>query len=68
MRVALFFLIALLSLTGCTAAVLMKNSQTGQIAKCGPYTSDIIAGGNAQAQREAGCVRDFQRQGYERMP
>lgn len=62
------FLVVLIALVGCTEAVKMRNTQTGQIAQCGPYPSDMIAGGNTQAQREARCIDDFQRQGYERMP
>jgi hypothetical protein len=55
-------------LVRCTAPVTLKSVSTGQIAQCGPYPSDIMGGGNAQAQRERECIQDFQRQGYERMP
>jgi hypothetical protein len=68
MRVKLFIPVVVLAVAGCTESIPMRNAQTGQIAKCGPYASDIWAGGNSQAQREAQCIRDFQRQGYERMP
>ena len=68
MRAVLFIPVVALVLAGCTAPVLMKNAQTGQAAKCGPYASDLWVGGNTQAQREAQCIQDFQRQGYERMP
>jgi hypothetical protein len=68
MRAGIFILVIGLSLAGCTDSISMKNSQTGQIAKCGPYASDLWVGGDTQAQREAQCIRDFQRQGYERLP
>jgi Flp pilus assembly protein TadD len=69
MKNTLFLAMLALSLAGCTTeAIKMKNAQTGQITTCGPYPSDMIIGGNTQAQREAGCIKDFQRQGYERMP
>jgi hypothetical protein len=68
MRPTPFILIVALSLGGCTESIPMRNAQTGQIAKCGPYASDIWVGGNTQAQRETSCIQDFQRQSYERMP
>ena len=57
-----------LALCGCTEAIQMRNPKTGEIAKCGPYPSDMIVGGDTQAQRETECIRDFQRQGFERVP
>jgi hypothetical protein len=65
-----FRVVVLLALTlaSCTTAIRLQNPTTGQTAQCGPYASDIIAGGDAQAQRERACVQDFQRQGYERLP
>jgi hypothetical protein len=68
MRTALFIPVVAIALAGCTDSIPMKNAQTGQIAECGPYASDLWVGGNTQAQREAQCTQDFQRQGYERMP
>ncbi len=68
MRLVFFVLVVALPVAACTDAVPMKNSQNGQIAKCGPYAADWFAGGDSQTQREAECIRDFQRQGYERMP
>jgi hypothetical protein len=53
-------------LCGCTDAIKMRNVQTGQIAQCGPY--QMAANANVQAEREEQCVKDFQRQGYERLP
>jgi hypothetical protein len=68
MRVAFLITAISVSLVACTDSIKMKNAQTGQIAQCGPYPSDMWVGGNTQAQRETQCIHDFQRQGYERMP
>jgi hypothetical protein len=57
-----------IALPACTDPIKLKNAATGQIAQSGPYASDMIAGGDAQAQRERECIQDFQRQGYERAP
>jgi hypothetical protein len=66
--ITLTFAIIGISVAACTDPIKLKNTTTGQIAQCGPYASDMIAGGDAQAQRERECIQDFQRQGYERMP
>jgi len=68
MKSILSLTVLVLSLAGCTEAIKMRNAQTGQVAVCGPYPSDLLVGGDTQAEREAGCIRDFQRQGFERMP
>jgi hypothetical protein len=68
MRAIPFITILTLSLVACTDSIKLKNVQTGQIAQCGPYASDMLVGGDTQAQRETECIRDFQRQGFERMP
>jgi len=62
---------ATLGIAGCmTGAVVLRHPETGAIAKCGPY----YIGGPASPQfgiaatvREENCVRDFVRQGYERV-
>jgi hypothetical protein len=60
------FCLAVLAIlvAGCTQAIPMKSAQTGQVAQCGPYLLIIPT----NAAREAECVQDFRRQGYERMP
>lgn len=68
MRATLCITISASCLAACTDSIRLKNAQTGQIAQCGPYASDMLVGGNTQAQRETECIHDFQRQGYERMP
>ncbi|MDB5405617.1 MAG: hypothetical protein JWL84_529 [Rhodospirillales bacterium] len=51
------------ALSGCTDAITMRNKATGEVATCGPYESN-----NRNALREAQCISDYQRQGYERAP
>ena len=64
-----FLLISLLGMlmAGCTSAVILRHPQTGQTTKCGPYSTGGPIGWQA-AQREAQCISDYQRQGYERVP
>jgi len=59
----LLLLMFALSLTGCTSEIKMVNARTGQVAKCGPYTDTVNA-----PPREAQCISDYQRQGFEREP
>lgn len=54
-------------LAGCTTAVILRHPQTRQTAQCGPYYSLGFYYWMA-TDRERTCVRDFQRQGYERAP
>jgi hypothetical protein len=68
MRAVFLIAIVAVSLAACTESIKMKNTQTGQITRCGPYASVALGGGTNQAQREMQCIQDFQRQGYERMP
>lgn len=50
-------------LAGCTSPVKMRNSVTGQVAECGPYANTWTT-----PERESQCIRDYQRQGFERAP
>lgn len=54
------------ALAGCTEAIHLRNP-AGMVATCGPYKAVGIET-IANADREANCVRDYQRQGYERVP
>ena len=56
----------LLVLTACTSAIELRHPDTGQTATCGPYNTVGFAG-IANAQREAKCIDDYQRQGYVRV-
>lgn len=54
-------------LAGCTGAVHLQHPVTGRTATCGPYAN--VAGWKYTAiAHERGCVDDFQRQGYQRVP
>lgn len=66
MRLIAIF-IACAALAACTAPVQLRNPATGQTASCGPYMLDSL-GSDSQAEREARCISDYQREGYERVP
>jgi hypothetical protein len=53
--------------TGCvTSPVYLQHPITKEIAKCGPY-DNRLAHQDTSLERERDCIRDFQRQGFERM-
>jgi len=57
-------LVAAALLGACAAPpVHLKHKETGQVIKCGPYDTSVRG-----ALREAQCISDYQRQGYERVP
>jgi hypothetical protein len=58
---------ALVLLTGCTSAIRLKHPD-GRQAECGGSYAVGLAQGFTAADRDRDCVRDFQRQGYERVP
>ena len=60
-------------LTGCaTPVVMLKNTQTGQIARCGGGTRGSVAGGvigySIEKDSDEKCIRDYEAQGFRRMP
>ncbi len=55
--------LSLLLLAACTAPITMQNPKTGQKVQCESYMDNLAA-----AQREAQCISDYQRQGFERIP
>jgi hypothetical protein len=57
---------ACIALCACTEAVKLRNPQTGEIARCGPYTQKSMT--DETALREARCLDDYEKQGYMRMP
>jgi hypothetical protein len=64
MRQIAFSLALTAALTGCTEAITMRNKATGDVVTCGPYEhADRFS-----AVREAQCISDYQRQGFERAP
>ena len=65
--------LVLASLAGCTTPVVMlKNDQTGQVARCGGGTAGSVAGGligySIEKDSDANCVRDFEAKGFRRSP
>jgi hypothetical protein len=64
--VKLTVLILLIGVSGCGDSVTLRN-QAGMTVTCGPYYRDSI-GSNSMALREAQCVSDYQKQGYQRVP
>ena len=67
MRYALTVGLALLALAGCYTSAIRLRHPDGRTATCG----DSYAVGYhhfAAAERDRDCVRDYQRQGFERVP
>lgn len=54
------------ALAGCATAPIILRNPAGMAAQCGPYFHDAYT--NSTAVREAQCIADYQRQGYERVP
>jgi hypothetical protein len=67
MRAACVILALALAACAPTEYAYMKNPVTGQVVTCGPYVMRIDYA-NAMAVMERGCVEDYQRQGYVRVP
>ena len=58
-------------LAGCVKdAVILVHPQTGREEQCGPYYFTGMSSGifskAAADEREADCISDYQKQGYER--
>ena len=53
-------------LLGCSSAVTLRH-RDGRVVTCGPYTAVGFSILTAP-QREAQCISDYQRQGFERAP
>jgi hypothetical protein len=51
---------------------MLKNDQTGQIARCGGGTAGSVAGGligySIEKDSDAKCIRDYEAQGFRRSP
>lgn len=60
------FFVGFLLLSGCTAPVMMRNSD-GVTVQCGPYNSAGLPGLSA-GRREAQCIQDYKEQGFVRVP
>ena len=66
MRLLVVFVLVA-ALGGCTTTVVLRHPETGQTVKCGPYRTTGISA-MAGVEREARCIDDYQRQGFERVP
>jgi hypothetical protein len=65
---ALFvFALACLFMGCSTTPVSLKHPGTGRVVQCGPYGWNELRTGSVP-ERERGCIADYQRQGYERVP
>jgi hypothetical protein len=51
---------------GCSSTITMRHPD-GRTATCGGYSTAFQLGDQVAA-REARCISDYQRQGFERMP
>ena len=61
--------ILLASLAGCaTPVVMLKNDQTGQLARCGGGMAGSVAGGligySIEKNNDEKCVRDYEAHGF----
>ena len=63
----LYWIVLALAAVGCSPqeTAYMKNVATGQVVSCGPYD---IGGMGPGAMLERGCIEDYGRQGYVRVP
>jgi hypothetical protein len=73
LRKALAMSVLVGALSGCaTEIVMLKNPHTGQVARCGGERGGSIAGGmigySLQESDKDDCVRDYQAQGFKRVP
>lgn len=60
-------LLVLLSACATTDPVFLRHPQTGTVVQCGPYDFRPYQAAPS-AMLERGCIEDYQRQGYERVP
>ncbi len=59
-------------LFGCSSVLgietaYLKNPNTGNTVTCGPYKLSGTSGAASEAA-ERGCIEDYERQGYVRIP
>lgn len=59
-----------LIVVGCvqTDTAYMKDPTTGKVVACGPYNIGQRFGGEYGATLERGCIDDYAKQGYVRVP
>lgn len=70
MRWVALLLVTGVALAGCAATdpVYLRHQTTGQVAQCGPYPSYTTVRASMALLQERWCIKDYQRQGYERVP
>ena len=66
MRYAVLLVALLLAACGTEPAYLRHPD--GRVAQCGPYMNYVAGDSEANAVRERGCIDDYQRQGFVRVP
>lgn len=59
---------AILLLNGCSSPLITMKHPDGRVAQCGNSYTYGYGGGFVSQERDRGCVQDYQRQGYERVP
>lgn len=64
MRLAI---LAALLLSACSTDPIYLADRSGKVAQCGPFPATDYINAAAAPHREAQCIADFQRQGYERV-
>jgi hypothetical protein len=65
-QIALISAAALAAACATTEPIVLRHPD-GRTVQCGPY-DNRPAHAMASAYRERGCIEDFQRQGFERVP
>lgn len=66
MKIAIAAAVTLL-LSACSTQPIYLANAAGQTAQCGPFPATDYINASAAPYREAQCISDFQRQGYERV-
>lgn len=67
-----FFVAPLILLAGCGStiidAVYLQHPNTSDRVQCGPYTGRSAIYAQIRINEQRGCVDDYQRAGYVRVP
>lgn len=61
-------ILAGLFLTACGADPVYLKHADGRTIQCGPFDRDFKATPQTAIARERGCIDDYQRQGFVRVP
>ncbi len=63
-----YVLIAALFLSACSTAPVRLLAPNGRVVQCGPYETFFNGHEAAAVMLERGCIDDYQRQGFVRIP